>query len=108
MTAVSGKPVFMTTKKRSIAKAISWRVMAILVLGVISYLVTGDWEKVSLITVMYHGFQIGFYYVHERLWDRIHWGQVKHPLADLVIKQPLTEEDMRIIRDQLRALGYID
>jgi len=36
-------------KRRSIAKAVTWRVIGIIILGAITYMVTGSWEKTGII-----------------------------------------------------------
>jgi len=96
------------TKKRSAVKSITWRVIGIVLLGIISYLITGDWKEMTIITVVFHSIRLVLYYYHERAWERISWGKIKHPLADLAVKQELAPEDLEIVSEQLRALGYID
>lgn len=98
----------MDTRKRSWAKAITWRLIGLLVLGLISYLVTGDWREMSAITLLFHVTQMILYYYHERVWESILWGRVKHPLADLPVKQPLTPEDKEAVKEHLKRLGYVD
>ena len=44
----------------------------------------------------------------ERVWTRIAWGQVRHPLADLPVDEPRDPADLRAAKEQLRALGFID
>jgi len=68
----------MDTKKRSWAKSIIWRVIGIVLLGVIAYLITGDWKEMTSITVVFHSIRVVMYYYHERLWERISWGRSKH------------------------------
>lgn len=97
----------MESKLRSWVKSISWRITGIFLLGFISYLVTKDWEKMTIITVLFHSLRLILYYFHERIWDQILWGKIKHPLADLKIKKELTPEDMKIISKKLEELGYI-
>ncbi len=93
---------------RTIAKAISWRVIATLTTMTIVFLFTkriilslgvGLAEVVAKIT---------FFYLHERIWNRISWGRRKHPLSELAVKRELEPEDMEIIKNQLKELGYID
>jgi len=98
----------MDTKRRSLVKSITWRVVGIVLLGAISYAITGDWEEMAIITTLFHGIRFVLYYYHERLWLRISWGKISHPLACLPVKGELTPEDREIIADKLRALGYID
>jgi hypothetical protein len=62
----------------------------------------------TLITVLFHSIRVVLYYFHERLWEHISWGTVKHPLSVLPIKEKPTPEDLEIIAQKLRDLGYID
>lgn len=98
----------MDTNLRSWIKAASWRLTAIIVLGIIAYLITGSWKDVTIITVLYHGTQIAVYYLHERVWERISWGKKTHPLAVLPVTKTPTPEDYVIIVEKLQELGYID
>ena len=66
----------METKIRSWVKSITYRVIAIVVLGAVSYLVTGNWKEVTAITILFNCIQVIIYYVHERIWRRIPWGGV--------------------------------
>jgi len=63
------------TKKRSIIKAVSWRLVAVLVLSVVTLALTRDIKTASIITLIYHGFQAFFYFIHERLWNSFSWGR---------------------------------
>ncbi len=99
---------YLSTKKRSFVKSTSWRLVAITVLAIVAYFVTNEWEQVTIITLLYHGIQIAVYYLHERMWERISWGQVKHPLESIPVKQQLTPEDMEVVVDRLKQMGYVD
>jgi len=96
------------TKARSWVKSIVWRVIGIVVLGGISYAITGDWKQMTLITVLFHSIRVVMYYFHERVWERIKWGRLKHPLSELPVKEKPTSEDLEIIARKLRELGYMD
>ncbi len=96
------------THTRTIAKAVSWRALATLTTMTIVFLFTrrimlslgvGLAEIIAKIT---------FYYLHERVWDKISWGRSKHPLARLAVKRELEPEDMEIIKNKLKELGYMD
>lgn len=98
----------MDTPARSWVKSITWRIFGIVLLGLISYVITRDWKEMAVITAVFHGIRVVLYYVHERVWERIQWGRVKHPLAVLPVDRELTPEDLEIVKDKLRSLGYID
>ncbi len=95
------------SKKRSLAKAISWRIVALIVLGTISILITGSWKETSLITIIYTILQVFIYFLHERLWDRIAWGKPSTLDAIPPIKS-LTPKEQGIILNRLKDLGYIE
>jgi adenylylsulfate kinase len=69
----------MDTHRRSFLKTISWRVLATFVTCVVTYIVTG---RVDLaITVGLGDSIVKFftYYLHERMWSKIRFGQVRPP-----------------------------
>lgn len=63
---------------RTIAKTISWRIVASLTTFIIFYITTGDKFTAGVI-----GAAVGveaiakmaIYYVHERLWENVNWGK---------------------------------
>jgi len=98
----------MERRKRSIAKSVTWRIAGIFLLGIIAYAVTGNLKEMTIITIIFHSIRLVLYYFHERLWERISWGKIKHPLAELPVNKKLTKEDFKIIKDKLKSLGYLD
>lgn len=98
----------METHKRSMVKSITWRIVGVFLLGGITWMVTHDWKEMTLITILFHSIRMVMYYYHERIWLRVHWGRIRHPLDSLQVKGKLTQEDLDEIRTQLRAMGYID
>ena len=67
----------METHRRSIVKAVSWRIIATLATFLVAYLFTKE-----VILSMSIGFgdaiiKMGAYYSHERLWNRISFGRKK-------------------------------
>ena len=63
------------TRRRSLAKTVSWRVIATLDTFVISYLVTGSGVFAGSIASFEVVTKIVIYYFHERAWMRIDWGR---------------------------------
>ncbi|EMR74032.1 putative membrane protein [Thermoplasmatales archaeon SCGC AB-539-N05] len=61
-------------RKRSIAKAISYRIICIIMLSLITYWITGDIFEMTSIVVVFQSIQMFVYYFHERLWERTNWG----------------------------------
>jgi uncharacterized membrane protein len=96
------------THTRAWIKSIVWRLMGIVILGAISFAITRSWREMSLITILFHSIRVVLYYLHERAWERIQWGRIKHPLSVLPVRKTLSPEDLNIVRNQLEKLGYLD
>ena len=62
------------TKKRSIAKAVSYRIICIIMLVIVTYAITGDITQMTSIVVIFQSIQMFLYYFHERIWERVKWG----------------------------------
>jgi len=65
------------SKRRSFWKAITWRLFAILLLAVVTFITTGNIKTTSLITLCYHSIQVFMFFIHERMWNFIKWGKTK-------------------------------
>ncbi|HET6347523.1 MAG TPA: DUF2061 domain-containing protein [Candidatus Krumholzibacteria bacterium] len=89
-------------------KSITWRIVGVVMLSVITWLVTHDWKESTIITLVFHTIRMVLYYFHERIWLRVKWGKIPHPLESLEVRGKLSPEDLDEIRAQLRAMGYID
>jgi uncharacterized membrane protein len=98
----------METHKRSMMKSITWRIIGVVLLSGITWLVTRDWKEMTIITTVFHTIRMVMYYFHERIWLRVNWGRVRHPLDELEVKGKLKPEDMDELRAKLRAMGYLD
>ena len=61
-------------RKRSLVKAVSYRIICIVMLAIITYLITGDILQMTSIVVIFQSIQMLIYYLHERAWERIKWG----------------------------------
>lgn len=96
------------TRPRAWIKSFVWRILGIFVLGTIAWLVTHSWKEMTTITIIFHSVRVILYYFHERAWQRISWGRIKHPLSSLPVNKELTPGDLKIIQNQLKELGYID
>jgi len=82
--------------------------LGVLILGSISWIITQSWKEMSLITIVFHSLRVILYYFHERAWERIRWGRVMHPLSCLPVNKELKPEDLKLIQEQLKDLGYLD
>ena len=93
---------------RSIMKAVSYRLLAAVATGTIAFVFTRRLDISLGIAAVEAVAKIICYYIHERLWSFIRFGQKKHPLSSLPINRPLDEKDMQIIKNKLKELGYIE
>ena len=78
----------MEKHRRSVAKAISWRVTGTIDTFVISRLVTGNPKLAGGIASVEVVTKMVLYYLHERVWSGIGWGR-KEPVD---VKQPVAGE----------------
>jgi len=64
-------------KRRTIAKTISWRLIATLITGIAVYTITGS-ISISLTSAMWINMvKTIAYYFHERMWEKIKWGRIE-------------------------------
>ena len=66
---------------RSLAKAVSWRVIGSLDTFILSLVVTGNGKYAVSIASVEALTKIGLYYVHERIWRKVRWGRLDPPSA---------------------------
>jgi len=65
--------------KRSLFKAVTWRVGGFITSVVTVYIYSHDIKQAFLIGVTADSFKIFLYYLHERLWNRIDYSEKKVP-----------------------------
>lgn len=63
------------SNKRSIAKAVSWRITGTLDTFLISWLITGEMLLATGIAATEVVTKIFLYWFHERIWNRVRWGK---------------------------------
>ena len=69
----------MDSQARSVIKAVSWRILALLITFSVSWLLTRRFELAATIGAVDSLIKIVTYYGHERIWNRIKFGQMKMP-----------------------------
>jgi uncharacterized membrane protein len=67
------------THKRSIVKAITYRIFGFVASAAIGLLVTGDWEKAMAFGFLDAFVKVFGYYFHERLWMKVRFGKPQPP-----------------------------
>lgn len=66
----------METHKRSIAKTISWRIIALVVTLLVSFIWLQEWTTSLALALTANGIKVMLYYLHERGWNQLNWGRV--------------------------------
>lgn len=65
--------------KRTLAKTITWRIIALLATIVVVYAYSGDIGQSCAIGVVANLLKMLLYYLHERAWNRVSFGRLKPP-----------------------------
>jgi len=67
----------MDTHRRTAAKAVSWRILATIITGCVTLMVTGRVKIALSIGLLDSIVKLGIYYAHERAWNRVSFGRAK-------------------------------
>ncbi|OBQ45586.1 MAG: hypothetical protein AN484_01040 [Aphanizomenon flos-aquae WA102] len=62
-------------KSRSLAKSLTWRVVALLTTFITLYALSKDINMATLATIITNGVNFVAYYYHERIWNSVSWGK---------------------------------
>lgn len=79
MSESIGREDWVETTRRTIAKAVSWQLLGLVVMGAVGYAVTGSLGEGGLVAVIGAASGMALYVVHEKLWSRIAWGRHRAP-----------------------------
>ena len=63
------------TATRSLTKTVSWRITGSGATFLISYLISGNLSIAGTIAVIQLISNTILYFIHERIWNKIHWGR---------------------------------
>ncbi len=64
------------THLRTFIKTISYRIVIIVSIFTITYITTGEFADALVITSITAVTGTIIYYIHERVWNNIHWGKI--------------------------------
>jgi uncharacterized membrane protein len=64
-----------TDRKRTVASAVTYRITSTILLGAISYFVTGQWVESITVTLTFALIATVLYYINDRTWERTDWGR---------------------------------
>jgi len=71
------------TKKRSIAKAVSWRMVALVAGSITTYMVLGNLKTSIEVMIWANIVSTIVYYIHERVWSNISYGSSERHTDEL-------------------------
>ena len=77
MALKSAMSLYRENFKRSLLKAFSYRIIIIIADFMALYLFTGKTDIALEFVLISNIYTTFFYFVHERLWDRIGWGKFR-------------------------------
>ena len=63
------------SKKRSFAKSLTWRVVALVTTFVTLYALSKDINMATIATIITNVVNFVAYYYHERIWNAVRWGK---------------------------------
>jgi len=63
--------------KRSVAKALSWRLISVSITFSVSLFITHNTKLALSISLLDMVIKLGSYYYHERFWAYVRWGRLK-------------------------------
>lgn len=69
----------MDTHLRSVLKAASWRLIAVVITTAVAWRITGEPGFALAIGFVDTLIKIGAYYAHERAWNRVPFGKMRPP-----------------------------
>jgi uncharacterized membrane protein len=72
-------PLSMESHSRSIAKAFSYRILGSMTTGALFFFYSGQLALSVGAGALDMVLKIGLYFVHERVWNHIHFGRPKPP-----------------------------
>jgi uncharacterized membrane protein len=67
------------TRRRSIAKSLSWRLLAGIITASVALAMTGEMKFAAEIGVIDTTVKLLIFYLHERVWNKIDYGRVSAP-----------------------------
>ena len=77
------------SRARSLTKTLTYRVVVIALLAVVTYAFTGNAGETTVITVVFNAGGAAFYYGFERLWDAVEWGKLSMESGKQLPVRPL-------------------
>lgn len=65
----------METRKRTLAKAITWQCIGLFATTLVGWMLTGSASVGGQMALATSGLALASYVLHERVWQRVSWGR---------------------------------
>ncbi len=62
-------------RSRSIIKALTYRLLSIIMDSLLAWAITHNAQQTIMLVLISNMISLLLYFVHERAWNRIHWGK---------------------------------
>jgi adenylylsulfate kinase len=62
------------TRRRSVAKALSWRLISLFITTGVAWKATGRMDVAASVGLVDMAVKMGLFYMHERWWSRVKYG----------------------------------
>ena len=67
----------MDNRRRTIAKTILWRIIAVTVTMMVSFIWLREWDTSITLVITANAIKAVLYYMHERVWNGISFGRIE-------------------------------
>jgi len=74
---MSGNSLYRENLKRSLLKAVSYRIIIVIADFLVVYLFTGKTDIALGFVLVSNIYTTVLYFAHERFWDHISWGKIR-------------------------------
>ena len=72
-------------QRRTLVKTTTYRLMSIAVTAAAAWVLTREMTSAAAIGALDTVFKFGFYYLHERVWDRFDFGRAQTPYVPVLL-----------------------
>lgn len=95
------------TSKRKILKSLTWKILGVVVISIVTYILTGNLKTVGMTALFYHLIMMVLFYIHESGWQRFRWGKSKGLFIQMTGLSGAGKTTIaRLVQQRLKKKGY--